>query len=54
MTREQALQALIECDEHGDTEIAHCKADDVLCDLLSSLGYEDVVDAFRSIRKWYA
>lgn len=38
----------------GDTEIAHSDADDILCDLLSLLGYNEVVEEYNKIGKWYA
>ena len=53
MTREQALKELAECDKL-DTECAHLNADEVLCQLLRSLGYDDVVDAWDKLDKWYA
>lgn len=37
-----------------DNEIAHLRADDILCKLLRELGYGDVVSAFEKIEKWYA
>lgn len=37
-----------------DEEIAHCDADDLLCDLLVGLGYGVGVEIFRSMPKWYA
>lgn len=40
--------------ETGDTEVAHAKADDVLTELLLSLGYEKVVNAYNKVPKWYA
>jgi hypothetical protein len=54
MTKEQAIQKLKECQASGDTEAAHCDADDVLCELLTSLGYADVVAEWQNIYKWYA
>jgi hypothetical protein len=38
----------------GDTEMNHECADDVLCNLLIDLGYQDVVDAYNEIDKWYS
>lgn len=38
----------------GDPEAAHANADDILCELLKTLGYEDVVIAWQSVEKWYA
>ena len=37
-----------------DEEQAHINADNVLCDLLTELGYEDVVHEYNKIEKWYA
>ncbi len=57
MTREQALTELSDIakgNHAGDTEVAHSHADWVLCELLISLGYKDVVDALDKIDKWYA
>ena len=42
-------------DQEGDEEIAHIEADKILCDLLRTLGYEDVVAEWDAITpKWYA
>jgi hypothetical protein len=54
MTREEALKELAEIKQNKDTEEAHVDADDVLCQMLSDLGYEDVVMAYHQISKWYA
>lgn len=37
-----------------DPETAHIRADDVLCDLLTRLGYQEVVEEYRKISKWYS
>ena len=54
MTREEALEELAEIRLSKDTEGAHVFADAVLCQLLSDLGYDDVVKAYHEISKWYA
>lgn len=54
MTHEEALKKLKESQDNGDTELAHGDADDVLCELLESLGYEDVVAEYKRVDKWYA
>lgn len=54
MTREEAIECLKHEQKSGDTEIAHGNADDVLCDLLKSLGYGDVVKEYEKVSKWYA
>lgn len=37
-----------------DVEIAHSKADNVLCELLMELGYEDIITAYKDVPKWYS
>jgi hypothetical protein len=53
MSREEALERLNEC-QSFDVERAHSEADIVLCELLESLGYKDVVTAWGDVPKWYA
>ncbi len=36
-----------------DEEESHPAADDLMCQLLSSLGYEAGVELFKESRKWY-
>lgn len=45
---------LIEQTNIGDTEISHSNADDLLCELLSVLGFNDIVEIYKKINKWYA
>lgn len=54
MTREEAITKLKELQKGYDTESDHVDADDVICELLKSLGYEDVVKEYDAIGKWYA
>lgn len=51
-----ANQCLRKLDEanNGDPESQHLAADRALCDLLTGLGFEDVVAKFKDIPKWYA
>jgi len=53
MTEEDAIKQLKECD-NSDPELAHYKADEILCELLKSCGYTKVVDEWDKISKWYA
>jgi hypothetical protein len=54
MDREKAIAELKEIRKSGDTEAAHVKADMVLCKFLMALGYEDVVDEWAAVDKWYS
>lgn len=54
MTRDEAIARLRECQTNGDTEIDHRDADAVLCELLTTLGYEDVVAEYDKVDKWFA
>lgn len=50
----EAIEAIRLAQENGDIEAAHSDADDALCGLLRSLGYEDVVREWNRVEKWYA
>jgi hypothetical protein len=52
--RKKAIAELKEANADSDTESAHGWADQVLCELLVALGYQDVVDEYDKIDKWYA
>lgn len=54
MSRYEAIAKLKILQLLRDKEIAHCNADYVICELLKSLGYEDVVKEYEEIDKWYA
>jgi len=54
MNKETAIETLQMLQQSHDTELAHIDADDVLCELLKSLGYEDVVSEYQKVDKWFA
>lgn len=55
MDRETAIEQLKSCQApDGDEEYAHGEADKILCELLNSLGYQDVVEEWVKVPKWYA
>jgi hypothetical protein len=54
LAREKAIKELKKEQRNGDTEVAHCYADDILCELLTGLGFKDVVDEYNKVHKWYA
>lgn len=37
-----------------DEETAHERGDEILCQLLREVGYDEIVDEWELIRKWYA
>ena len=48
------ISRLLEEVKSGDTEHAHCEGDGILCELLTELGYADVVEVYMKVPKWYA
>ena len=54
MKRNEAIDQLREIQEIADLEVVHRLADDILCRLLHSLGYADVVAEYRKVGKWYS
>jgi len=54
MTKQEAIARLRQCKNNADIEFAHMEADQILCDLLTTLGYGDVVEEFEKLDKWYA
>lgn len=54
MTKEKAIELLKHAEQNYDTEAAHAIADAILCELLISLGHQDVVSEYNKVEKWYA
>ena len=55
MSHEEALIALESIvNNNNDPEADHEEADTILCEFLSELGYDDIVNLFQQINKWYA
>lgn len=48
------LAKLEEIQKNGDVEVRHGREDDLLCDLLIELGFEDIVELYKSSTKWYS
>lgn len=42
-----------ECSEN-DPDVNHQRADEILIELLTELGYHHTVEAFESLEKWYS
>lgn len=49
---DKAVKALKSLDP-DNIDVAHSDADDTLCRLLLDLGYQEVVEAFNALEKWY-
>lgn len=56
MTGQAALDAMREIRARGtyDVERNHVDADNVLCELLRTLGFNALVDEYAEIEMWYA
>jgi hypothetical protein len=54
MTKKEAIAKLKRLREIDDIEAVHGYADAILCSLLVSLGYSEVVDEWTKLPKWYA
>jgi hypothetical protein len=38
----------------NDLEKAHSEADDLLCCLLETIGYKELVEEYDKVKKWFA
>jgi hypothetical protein len=54
MTKQDAIEQLKALQGGGDPECEHLTADDILCQLLESLEFRDVVAEWEKVHKWYA
>lgn len=51
---EKYLERLRLIQEKQDIENRHIEADQLLCDLLAELGYDQIVKQYDEIEKWHA
>ena len=51
---EESIKYLRACQKINETEGAHWDANQILCDLLIFLGFENVVNEWRKVKKWYS
>ena len=54
LTPEKFAEKMREIFERRDCEMAHHAADELMCDLLRSLGYGAGVEVFENADRWYA
>lgn len=54
--KEKYLEKLIQIQKkyYDDTECRHDCEDELLCELLTELGYEEIVNQYNKTGKWYA
>ena len=52
---EEKMAAIVKRQDSPFTNIGedHIEADNILCDLLQSLGYGEVIDIYKNIRMWH-
>ena len=53
-TPQEFAEKMYQLAENGDAEADHIKADELMCQLLTSLGYGEGVKIFREMYKWYS
>lgn len=56
MTPDEFKNEMLKIDEKygGDLESCHAYMDDLMCSLLTDLGYKDGIEIFNNTDKWYA
>jgi hypothetical protein len=58
MTRKEELENIIKdmyiLMSHKDCEIAHIKADKLLCKYLETINHKEIVEAYKKVCKWYS
>ena len=48
------LKLMLDLQNETDIEANHTKADNLLCELLTELGYDEIVEAYNNLPGWYA
>ena len=54
MTPEEFARQMGQLAENDDEEVRHIRMDDLMCEMLTSLGYSEGVTIFDGTYKWYA
>ena len=54
MSPEEFTRLMLEISKQMDQEERHVRADGLMCGLLASLGYEQGVEIFLNMDRWYA
>lgn len=54
MTPKEFAEKMQSIVDEKNTELGHIEMDDLMCELLKSLGYEEGVEIFDNALKWYS
>jgi hypothetical protein len=49
-----AIEKLDKLKQTGDIELMHMQADTILCEVLKAMDFDDVVDAWEDVDRWYS
>lgn len=49
-----AMRAILNRNESVDEEATHIQADSLMCEVLTALGYGEMVAAFQDMTRWYS
>ena len=52
--RMRAIRLAHDLDDGYDMEVCHRMMDQLMCEMLRNLGFEEGIDIFESTPKWYA
>lgn len=51
--KQEFLEKMKDCKPCG-SEVGHIAADEILCELLSELGFKEIVEEFEKLPKYYS
>ena len=54
MTPEEFKERMLDLNRIDDEEIFHDKADELICEVMTSLGYGEGIEIFDNHAKWYS
>lgn len=52
--KEKYVIKMQEAINNNDEETGHMNCDDILCDLLNELGFNEIIDIYNMQDKWFA
>ncbi len=52
--KQEYIERMKKCVDDNDPENAHLVADDIIINMLSDLGHQDIVELWSNVYKWYA